>query len=321
MRAWFAGLSIVGLTIILFPVQRLGAQLRSVRIAYPSVDVQYLPAHVAQAKGIFKAEGLDVELIVIRGARSGIQALISGDVQFVLPIAPVLSAVWSGAELKILAQMVGMPTFSLIVRPEIQRVADLAGKKIGVSIGGAPFAFVHELLKTNGIDPEKGVQYVNIPGAMPKVAALENGLIAAAPLAPPGDFKAIRAGFKRLVFFGDVIRDISFTGLAATSKYVKENPQTVEKMVRAIARATSLVRDNPDLAVGAMQDYLKMTPDEATETYRLLRRSFSPILTDGGLNNLASIVSSSSGTKPTKDPKEYVERSFLNRALSEVSKR
>ena len=105
-----------------------------------------------------------------------------------------------------------------------------------------------------------------------KVAALENGLIAAAPLAPPGDFKAIRAGFKRLVFFGDVIRDISFTGLAATSKYVKENPQTVEKMVRAIARATFLVRDNPDLAVGAMQDYLKMTPDEASETYRLLRR-------------------------------------------------
>jgi len=84
-----------------------------------------------------------VELIVIRGARSGIQALISGDVQFVLPIGPVLSAVWSGAELKILAQMVGMPTFSLIVRPEIQRVEDLAGKKIGVSIGGAPFAFVH----------------------------------------------------------------------------------------------------------------------------------------------------------------------------------
>ena len=64
-----------------------------------------------------------------------------------------------------------------------------------------------------------------------------------------------------------------------------------------------------------------MTPDEASETYGLLRRSFSPILTDGGLNNLASIVSSSSGTKPTKDPKDYIERSFLNRALSDLAKK
>jgi ABC-type nitrate/sulfonate/bicarbonate transport system substrate-binding protein len=321
VRARIAGLAIVGLTIISFPAQKLEAQLKTIRIAYPSVDVQYLPAHVSKTQGVFKAEGLDVELIVIRGARSGIQALMSGDVQFVLPIGPVVSAVWGGAELKILAQMVGMPTFSLIVRPEIQQVRDLAGKRIGVSIGGAPFAFVHELLKANGMDPEKGVQYVNIPGAMPKLAALENGLIVAAPLAPPGDFNAIRAGFKRLVFFGDVMPDISFTGLATTSRYVKEHPQTVDRVVRAIARGTSLVRDNPDLAIGAMQDYLKMTPNEARDTYRLLRRAFSPILTDEGLKNLATIVSSSSGVKATKDPKDYVERSFLNRALSDMGKR
>ena len=100
MRAWFAGLSIVGLTIILFPVERVGAQLRSVRIAYP-VGRRAVPSRSRRPsqRHFSEAEGLDVELIVIRGARSGIQALISGDVQFVLPIGPVLSAVleWSRA--------------------------------------------------------------------------------------------------------------------------------------------------------------------------------------------------------------------------------
>lgn len=136
MKNW---LPLVAINFVIFfsPIGRIEAQLIPVRIAYPSVDVQYLPAYVAQARGLFRTENLQVELIVMRGARSGIQALIGGDVQFVLPIGPVLSAVWGGADLKVLAQMVGMPSFSLIVRPEIRKIDDLAGKRIGVSIGGA----------------------------------------------------------------------------------------------------------------------------------------------------------------------------------------
>jgi len=66
----------------------------------------------------------------------------------------------------------GQATFSLMVRPEESHVLeDLAGQKDRSKYrgGGGDFcSFVHELLKTNGIDHAKGVQYVNIPGAMPK---------------------------------------------------------------------------------------------------------------------------------------------------------
>ena len=92
------------------------AQPTKVRAAYPSVDVQYLPVYIAQTNGFFKAEGLEVELIVMRGARSGVQALVSGDVQFGLALGAAFSAIWSGADLKILGQMTNMLPFSLIVR-------------------------------------------------------------------------------------------------------------------------------------------------------------------------------------------------------------
>jgi ABC-type nitrate/sulfonate/bicarbonate transport system substrate-binding protein len=280
----------------------------------------YLPAFLAQTRGIFKEEGLEVELILMLGARSGIQALVSGDVHFVMQLGAALSAIWSGADLRLLAQMTNMLPYSLIVRPEIQRLEDLRGKRIGVSVGSTTHALVHELFKLNSID-DKGIEYVNIPGAAPKIAALEKGLIAATPLAPPTELKALRGGFKRLVVFGDVLPEMSFTGIVATGRYIKENPKTVERMVRAIVRGTYSARDDSAAAIGAMQSYMKITPDEARESYQLVRRSLTPILTESGVKRMAGMVSGTIGVAQTREPKEYMDLSFLNRVLLELGRK
>jgi len=309
------------LSLLLSFTATVQAQPLKVRAVYPSVDLQYLPAFVAQAKGIFKEEGLDVDLIVMPGGRVGVQALVSGDIHFILQMGVALPAIWQGAELKILAQMTSMPLFSLLVRPEIQKPEDLRGKKIGVSVGATTFALVHEYLNLNGINPDKGVEYVNIPGSRGKIAALEMGLISAAPLAPPGDLKAIQAGARRLVFFGDLMPEVSFTGVIATSRYVKEAPKTVERMVRAIVRATYLTRDDSAAALDAMQRYLKMPADEARESYRLVRTSFNPLLNESGIKKMATLVSKSIGITPAREPKDYMDVSFLSRALSDLGKK
>jgi len=312
---------VTALSLLLSFTATVRAQPVKVRAVYPSVDLQYLPAFVAQSKGIFKEEGLDVELIVMPGGRVGVQALVSGDIHFILQMGVALPAIWQGAELKILAQMTSMPLFSLLVRPEIQKPEDLRGKKIGVSVGATTFALVHEYLNLNGINPDKGVEYVNIPGSRGKIAALEMGLISAAPLAPPGDLKAIQAGAKRLVFFGDLMPEVSFTGLIATSRYVKEAPKTVERMVRAIVRATYLTRDDSAAALDAMQRYLKMPADEARESYRLVRTSFNPLLNESGIKKMATLVSKSIGITPAREPKDYMDVSFLSRALADLGKK
>src|ERR1043165_1445827 len=124
------------------------AQTVNVRAAHPSVDVQYLPAYVAKAKGMFRDEGLDVELIVMLGGRSGVQALAGGGVHFVMQIGATLPAIWGGADFKIVAQMLNMLPFSLMVRPEIRRLEELRGKRIGLSVGTTTQALVHELLRS-----------------------------------------------------------------------------------------------------------------------------------------------------------------------------
>jgi ABC-type nitrate/sulfonate/bicarbonate transport system substrate-binding protein len=322
---WKSGHALISLTSLfvatLWFVAAADSQPINVRVALPSVDVQYLPAYVAKVKGIFRDEGLEVELIVMQGGRVGVQALAGGGVHFAMQIGATLPAIWNGADFKVVAQMFNMLPFSFIVRPEIQRLEELRGKRIGLSIGTTTHALVYELLKLKGLDPDKGFEYINIPGAGPRIAALEKGLIAAAPMAPPGDLKAIHAGFKRLVFLGDVLPEISATGLVASSLYIKENPRTVEKMVRAIVRGTLTAHDEPATAIEVMQGFMKMQPDEARETYRLVRVFLTPALTEVGMRNMAGLVSNSSKIPPTKEPKEYIDGSFLKRALSEVNRR
>ena len=316
---WFSWL-VTSLCLLFFLASGVQAQPVKVRAVYPAVDVQYLPASLAQARGFFREEGLNVELIVMRGGTLGVQAAVGGNVDFVMQFGSVFPAIWGGADLKILAQMTNALFFSLIVRPEIQKIADLKGKKIGVTIGAATFAAVRELLKLNGIDPDKGVEYVNIPGSGAKVAALEKGLIAATLVAPPGELKSIQAGYRRLVFFGNVLPEMSFTGLVATNRYIRENPKTVERMIRAIVRGTYLARDDSVAAIGAMQSHMKMTPDEARETYRLIQKSFNPNLTEAGVRTTAELVASSLGAKPMVEPKDYMDLSFLKRVLSDSLK-
>jgi ABC-type nitrate/sulfonate/bicarbonate transport system substrate-binding protein len=270
---------------------------------------------------MFRDEGLDVELIVMLGGRSGVQALAGGGVHFVMQIGATLPAIWSGADFKIVAQMLNMLPFSLMVRPEIQRLEDLRGKRIGLSVGTTTQALVHEILKVKGLDPDKGFEYVNIPGATARIAALEKGLVAAAPMSAPGDLKAIHAGFKRLYFFGDVLPEISATGLIASAAYIKENPRVVDKMVRAIVRGTLAARDDSATAIEVMQTSMKMNPDDARETYRLVRKSLTPVLTEAGVRNMAGLVSGSTKIAQTKEPREYMDTVYLNRALSELPKR
>lgn len=291
-----------------------------VRAAYPSANVQFLPAFVALEKGIYKNEGLDAELISVRSATVAVQALLGGQIQYILTIGPQMPAIWEGMDIVLLAQQVGRPTFSLIVTPDIQKISDLKGKKIGVSFGGSTYSGIKALLDVNKIS-EKEVDYVNIPGSSPKVAAMKQGIIKAALLAPPADYVAMKSGFKRLVNLADVFKDTAFTGLAATGKLIRENPQQAKRMVRAIVRGVIHTRDYPEDAIQAMVKHLRMERDAAMDAYDLIRAALNPVPTVQGVELMAQWQSIAMGVKPKKKPAEYMDLRFVNEVMAELGQK
>jgi NitT/TauT family transport system substrate-binding protein len=293
------------------------AAAESVRAAYPSANVQFLPAFVALEKGMYKREGLEAELISVRNAVTAVQALIGGQIQYIFSVGPQMPAIWEGTDIILLAQQVGRPTFSLVVTPDIQKVSDLKGKKIGVSFGGSTFAGTKALLELNKLS-DKDVQYISIPGSAPKVAAMKQGVIQAALLAPPADYAAVNAGFRRLVNLADVFKDTSFTGLAATRKTIQENPQGVKRMVRAIVRGVLHTRDNPEDAIQVMMKHLRMERDASQDAYQLIRESLNPVPTEKGVELMAQWQAIALNTQPKRKPAEYMDLRFVNEVMAEL---
>jgi NitT/TauT family transport system substrate-binding protein len=294
---------------------------QSVRGAFPSPSIQILPLMVAAERNFFKREGLEMELIFVRGASTAVQALLANQIHFIFSIGPQMPAVWEGNDIMLLAQQVGRPTFSLVVTPDIQKIADLKGKKLGVTFGGSTAAGTKALLELNKINPDKDVEYISLPGNEPKIAALKQGIISGALLAPPADYLAMKSGMKRLVSLADVFKDTAFTGLAATSKTIKENPQMVKRMVRAIVRAVIHTRDNSEDALLVSMKRLGLERDAAQDAYQMIREALVPIPTEKGVELMAQWQAIALNIKPKRKPSEYMDLRFANEVMAELKQK
>ncbi|MBM4264714.1 MAG: ABC transporter substrate-binding protein [Deltaproteobacteria bacterium] len=307
MASWFVTLAV--------------ANAQPVRGAFPSPSIQILPMMVAAERGFYKKEGLDLELIFVRGAATAVQALIANQIHFIFSIGPQMPAVWEGNDIMILAQQVGRPTFSMVVTTDIQKISDLKGKKIGVTFGGSTAAGTKALLELNKINPDREVEYINLPGNEPKITAMKQGIISAALLAPPADYLATKAGLKRLVSLADIFKDTAFTGLAATSRTIKENPQMVRRMVRAIVRSVIHTRDNPEDALQITMKRLKLERDAAQDAYQMIRDALVPVPTEKGVELMAQWQAIALNTKPKRKVTEYMDLRLANEVMTELGQK
>jgi NitT/TauT family transport system substrate-binding protein len=310
---------IVAVACFFFAADRVESQ--PVRGAFPSPSVQILPMMVGQERGFYKREGLDLELVFVRGATTAVQALLANQIHFIFSVGPQMPAVWEGNDIMLLAQQVGRPTFSLVVTPDIHKIGELKGKRIGVTFGGSTAAGTKALLELNKINPDKDVEYISLPGNEPKIAALKQGIISAALLAPPADFLAMKSGMKRLVSLAEVFKDTAFTGLATMNKTIKDNPEMVKRMVRAIARSVIYTRDNPEDALQVMNKRLGLSHDAAQDAYQMIREALVPVPTERGVELMAQWQAIALNTKPKRKPAEYMDLRFVNEVMAELGQK
>jgi NitT/TauT family transport system substrate-binding protein len=156
------------------------AQLKKVRLAIPTVDIVTLPLKMAQAKGFYQKEGLEVEIILIAGAL-GVRAVLGNSVEFSTASGSVLAAAARGVPVKLVSVITAKPTFDLISEPQIQGFQQLKGKQIGISTRGGTFEHITRLiLERNGLNPDKDVTILALGRQDDLHLALKSGRISAA---------------------------------------------------------------------------------------------------------------------------------------------
>ncbi len=255
-------------------------KLTRIRMGLAARSTTSMPFFVAKERGFFREEGLEVELIVMQAIQT-IQATLGNSTQFASATGSAVSAAVRGADIKVILAVTDRPSFDLIVQPGITSVQQLRGKKIGTGgVGSLAEILARRILIVNNVRPEDVTILATGPSHVTYLS-LKAKVIDAAPLQMPLTFTAQDEGFRKLVSAGDVYQTVQ-GGLATTSAMLTEQPELVTKVVRAMLRATRLIKSDRkygiDFLKGPWLDIGKDPEKVAARTYDIA----APALLENG---------------------------------------
>ena len=173
MKRWIVSPWVfVGAILLLVAVEPAFA-VDNLRVAYPSMNTSVFALVIAQKEGYFKEEGLNVELLSIRG-EIAIRTTLAGEVDFFTNAGSALAAAVRGVPVRLVTVFQDKPGWDLIAVPDIKSVAQLRGKNIGImSPEGSLAVVAREILRKNGLDPTKDVNLVVMGGDEVRFPALQ----------------------------------------------------------------------------------------------------------------------------------------------------
>ena len=231
------------------------AELTPAVVIITAPAMAYAPLILGRDQGIFAREGIAVEYQRIAGASTAIAALLSGEAQFFVSGTEAgIVARAQGADIRLVSEYVNNFVQSLYVQPEIQTIADLKGKRAGISRRGSTFHFVLRAMLANwGLDPEADVVTLQVGNAPETLAALQTRAIDMTIFSPETYGEAERAGLRRLATATEVVDPTSFNTVWTASRLIAERPELVRRFVRAVTRAQehTMSPAQRDLAVAA----------------------------------------------------------------------
>lgn len=294
---------------------------KPVYVSMPSAgNLQHLALAAAKFKNFYNEMGVtNAQLVFLRGNAVNVQALVAGSVPFASAFGPSMHAMFRGEQIRIVLQIFNQIPFSLVTRPEIKKLEDLKGSRIAVTFGGSTYSVLVALLAKYKIAPNFA-EYLNIPGDQAKTAALMQGRVAAALMAPPADRNLLKEGYKRLIYVGDVFKDVPFSALLTTAKVIQDEPDLVQRVVTAVTKALFFIRENRDGGIEMIMRHGQVDKETATSLYDLMHDAYGAELSPEGVMQRAELEIATLKERPNFDPKAFMDERFLKTALRSLGR-
>ena len=213
-----------------------------------------LPVYIAQDKGFYRENNIDVDAVFTRGGGENVQAVVSGDAQIGLGTGTlaVISAFVKKAPIKIAAaEITGMDAFwYVLANTPIRKLEDLAGKKVAYSRPGASSHMavlgIADQIKAKGLKPAEPVSLGGIPEVY---TAVRTGQTDAGWSVAPFQLDKVEKGELRVVVRGEEInamKEISARVHFTNNDFAAKNPDAVRGFFRAQQRALDYMFDHKE---------------------------------------------------------------------------
>ena len=270
-------LSLLCFWILVFAPSANAQPLKEIRIGSSDITVSNLCTFYARDRKFFEAEGMDVEIIIVK-TEAALAALGVGELDYSTLSTSSIEATLKGMPLRLIAVTNRQPLLGLLVRKGINSVSELRGKKLSISsFGGAIYGAAVYLLKNHGLKPKEDVTILAGGSNSARAAALKQGAVDAALLSSPDDIRAAGEGFRILLDVGSDYR-LPWGGVSTTTGKIRGSPPEVEKVLRAVLRATRAITElrNKDEVTSWIGKFFKLDRAMAEEFYRRLVPSLNP---------------------------------------------
>jgi len=253
--------TLAGLTALLFSFLAVSSAQagEKVHISYISDSPgSSAPYWIAKEAGFYKKYGLDTELIFINGSTRGIQSLIAGDLDFTGAVGTsAINGKLAGGDIFIIDSLVNTLPYYIIGKPDIKSAEDLKGRTLATHIPGTSADFAVRLaLRKFGID-YKDIQAVMVGGSPARVAAVINGQTDFTMVTEPGKLQGEKAGMKVIIDMAKLKIPFQFSCTVTTGKNIRERPEMVEKMSKAVADAVHFFKTNKKETIAIMAKYTR----------------------------------------------------------------
>jgi ABC-type nitrate/sulfonate/bicarbonate transport system substrate-binding protein len=248
--------------------------------AYSNISADDWVMWYAFEKGIFKERGLEVDMQAISGGAQTSAALLASQIQLgQFGGAEALSANAGGADLVVVGNMAPVYPYILYAQKQYKTIADLKGKKIGVSNkGGSSDIATRSALKAAGFDPDKDFQIVAVGSHANRTAALLNGSIDAGVDDPPEDQELVKAGLNAVYDLAAQKLPAANTGIIVQRSYLTANKDVIQAYVDATVLARSRMAKDKDGSIAVLQKYFKITETESpTHAFNFFIAGTSPV--------------------------------------------
>ncbi len=304
--------AVIALVVFAWPI---GAADK-IRIGYSGATISNAMLWVTEEGKLFQKNGIDPEILYLQ-TTLGQTAMIAGEIQMCVYSASLLApARLQGADVVMVTSFLNKPIYRLVVRPEIRTVADLKGKRLGITRFGTVTDWTTRLLISRlGLDPEKDVALVQVGDVPVLLASMSAGkTIDGAIIQPPYYLKAVASGMRVLANMQEMDIPFQQTGLNTTQKFIARNPEIVRRAVKSVIEGIHFMRANSAVAKRAIARRMQIKDEKELEDSYQLLRSFIQVKPYPSLEGFKTIFAELGKRVPAAknaDAKDFVDTRFI----------
>jgi ABC-type nitrate/sulfonate/bicarbonate transport system substrate-binding protein len=294
-----------------------------------SKTLGYSPLWVATKKGFFEQQGLDVQLILLRGMPMTVQALAAGSLHFGSGgPEPYIEASERGLDFVITGGVINGTAQFIIAGKNYKTYEDLRGATFGTaSLTGGTITALREALKIKGLEYPRDYKLLVIAGgSSANLAALQTGQIAATTVAVPLNYAAEESGFNIIGRIIDGVPNFQTNVIVTKRSWAEKNRPLTVRFMRGMVQAMRWLHENKEPAVEFLSREMQLKPVYARKgweyyTQNGLWPSNGEVTLEGMKYNIRIYAEQTGAKGPLPELGRFVDQSYLYEALKEFRAR